>query len=177
MLVKAGALVDPTLPESLEKAQVFTTDLIVEGSACIGIDCASSESFGFDTLRPDHLGIMGYERDTSPGMDAIGTQSVIFERAWAPAPRTRPSFRTSTTGRWPLQRLPGLGPQVGVPRAVGHHQPPHAEEGSPHPANDSPPHGITPSAYSNARDVSKLRQTGPIPYIFVTAPPAVLEYP
>ncbi|WP_299421852.1 hypothetical protein [uncultured Shimia sp.] len=31
--------------------QVFATDLIVQGSACVGIDCVSSESFGFDTIR------------------------------------------------------------------------------------------------------------------------------
>lgn len=30
---------------------VILDDLIVEGSACIGIDCANGESFGFDTLR------------------------------------------------------------------------------------------------------------------------------
>lgn len=32
-------------------ADVIATDLIVQGSTCIGIDCTSSESFGFDTLR------------------------------------------------------------------------------------------------------------------------------
>ncbi len=31
--------------------QVFATDLIVQGSECVGIDCTSSESFGFDTIR------------------------------------------------------------------------------------------------------------------------------
>ncbi|MFY0659619.1 MAG: hypothetical protein JXR15_03935 [Shimia sp.] len=31
--------------------QVFLDDLIVEGSACIGIDCANGENFGFDTIR------------------------------------------------------------------------------------------------------------------------------
>ena len=41
----------PSAPAGAEKAQVFTTDLIVEGSACIGVDCTSSESFGFDTIR------------------------------------------------------------------------------------------------------------------------------
>ena len=33
------------------RAQTFTTDLIVQGSACVGLDCTSSESFGFETLR------------------------------------------------------------------------------------------------------------------------------
>jgi len=36
---------------STTSGQVFTTDLIVIGSTCIGVDCTSSESFGFDTLR------------------------------------------------------------------------------------------------------------------------------
>ena len=60
---------------------------------------------GLDTLRPDHLGAHGYTRSTSPGLDQVAAQSVVFEQAWAPAPRTRPSFRTATTGRWPLQAL------------------------------------------------------------------------
>lgn len=31
--------------------QVFLDDLIVGGSACVGLDCNNGESFGFDTLR------------------------------------------------------------------------------------------------------------------------------
>lgn len=31
--------------------QTFNTDVIVQGSECIGIDCTNSENFGFDTLR------------------------------------------------------------------------------------------------------------------------------
>ncbi len=31
--------------------QVILDDLIVDGSACIGLDCVNGESFGFDTLR------------------------------------------------------------------------------------------------------------------------------
>src|SRR5882757_6588638 len=30
---------------------VIPDDLIVQGSACIGLDCVNNESFGFDTLR------------------------------------------------------------------------------------------------------------------------------
>ncbi len=32
-------------------AQVIATDLIVQGSECVGTDCTSSESFGYDTVR------------------------------------------------------------------------------------------------------------------------------
>lgn len=33
------------------KDQVIPDDLIVQGSTCVGLDCVSDESFGFDTLR------------------------------------------------------------------------------------------------------------------------------
>jgi len=33
------------------RAQVFTQDVIVQGSECIGFDCVNGEAFGFDTLR------------------------------------------------------------------------------------------------------------------------------
>lgn len=66
---------------------------------------------GIDTLRVDHLSTNGYERQTSPGMTQIASQSLVFDQAWSPAPRTRPSFRTATTGRWPLPAMdaPTLG--------------------------------------------------------------------
>src|ERR1700733_4815382 len=31
--------------------QVIPDDLIVQGSACVGLDCVNNESFGFDTIR------------------------------------------------------------------------------------------------------------------------------
>jgi len=31
--------------------QVIADDLIVQGSACVGLDCVNNESFGFDTIR------------------------------------------------------------------------------------------------------------------------------
>jgi arylsulfatase A-like enzyme len=58
-----------------------------------------------DTLRPDHLSFFGYKRRTSPEIDAFAAESVVFDTAYAPAPRTRPSFRTATTGRWPLEAV------------------------------------------------------------------------
>ncbi len=57
---------------------------------------------GIDTLRQDALGAYGQARPTSPELDAWADQSVVFTHAWAPAPRTRPSFRTALTGREPL---------------------------------------------------------------------------
>jgi arylsulfatase A-like enzyme len=60
---------------------------------------------GLDTTRRDHLGFYGYDRPTTPELDQIAAQSVIFDQAWTSAPRTRPSFRSATTGRWPLEAV------------------------------------------------------------------------
>ncbi len=60
---------------------------------------------GLDTTRPDFFGIHGHSAPTTPELDAFARSSVVFDNAWAPAPRTRPSFRTATTGRWPLDAV------------------------------------------------------------------------
>ena len=60
---------------------------------------------GLDTTRPDHLGFFGYDRPTSPEIDEILRSSTVFDHAWTPAPRTRPSFRAATTGRNPLDAV------------------------------------------------------------------------
>jgi hypothetical protein len=39
----------PTTPVTND--QVIPDDLIVQGSACVGLDCVNNESFGFDTIR------------------------------------------------------------------------------------------------------------------------------
>jgi len=54
-----------------------------------------------DTLRADHLGAYGYEHDTSPALDAIAAESVLFERAFAAMPTTDPSHVALLTGRLP----------------------------------------------------------------------------
>jgi arylsulfatase A-like enzyme len=54
-----------------------------------------------DTLRADHLGSYGYKRPTSPEIDALAADGVVFENAWAHAPSTRYSMPALVTGRWP----------------------------------------------------------------------------
>ncbi len=55
-----------------------------------------------DTLRADHLGSYGYSRDTSPALDALAADGLVFENAWAHAPSTRYSIPAILTGRLPL---------------------------------------------------------------------------
>jgi hypothetical protein len=47
--------------------QVIPDDLIVQGSACIGLDCVNNESFGFDTIRLKENNTRIKFEDTSVG--------------------------------------------------------------------------------------------------------------
>ncbi|MEM6673351.1 MAG: sulfatase [Planctomycetota bacterium] len=50
-----------------------------------------------DTLRPDHLGCYGYERDTSPNIDAIAAEGAVFEQHISSAPWTLPAHAAMFT--------------------------------------------------------------------------------
>lgn len=56
-----------------------------------------------DSLRADHLGCYGYEKNTSPNIDALAAESVVFDRAFATAIPTMPSFTTMLSGLNPYR--------------------------------------------------------------------------
>ena len=55
-----------------------------------------------DTLRADHLGCYGYQRPTSPAIDALAGEGVLCERLLCPAIPTAPSYATLYTGQHPI---------------------------------------------------------------------------
>lgn len=55
-----------------------------------------------DCLRADHLGCYGYHRDTSPNIDRLAATSVVFDRFFASAIPTQPSFTTLYTGQYSI---------------------------------------------------------------------------
>ncbi|HEX3532214.1 MAG TPA: sulfatase-like hydrolase/transferase [Thermoanaerobaculia bacterium] len=68
-----------------------------------------------DTLRADHLSAYGYPRSTSPNIDRLAREGVLFHRAISQWPKTSPSFASmmsSTYGhtngliRTTAQRMP-----------------------------------------------------------------------
>ena len=56
-----------------------------------------------DALRADHLGAYGYGRATSPQIDALVAEGMLFERAYAQSPWTKPSIPTLFTSLYPIQ--------------------------------------------------------------------------
>ena len=56
-----------------------------------------------DTLRADHVGAYGYPRPTTPNIDALAAQSVVFEQAVSQSAWTRPAHASMLTGLYPAE--------------------------------------------------------------------------
>jgi arylsulfatase A-like enzyme len=56
-----------------------------------------------DALRADHLGIYGYERDTSPNIDRYFSKGTVYERAYSTEANTSPSVVSFLTGLLPQE--------------------------------------------------------------------------
>ena len=54
-----------------------------------------------DTLRADHLGCYGYTRDTSPALNALAAEGVLFERCYTSAPSTLLAHMSLMTACYP----------------------------------------------------------------------------
>ena len=55
-----------------------------------------------DSLRADHVGWHGYERDTTPNLDELAADGRVFSNAFAHACSTRPSFPSILTSSYAL---------------------------------------------------------------------------
>src|SRR5688572_10223671 len=82
-------------------------------AACSGSDSAAARTSAparrnlllivVDTLRRDHLGAYGYGKPTSPNLDALAKESVLFERCLAPSSWTGPSTASLLSGLYPAR--------------------------------------------------------------------------
>lgn len=55
-----------------------------------------------DTVRADHLSAYGYASPTSPELQKLASDSVVFEQTVSAAPWTRPSIAAILSGRYPV---------------------------------------------------------------------------
>ncbi len=68
-----------------------------------------------DALAADHVGFMGYSRDTTPNLDQWADRCVVFEKAFAQGPSTRLSVASFLTGLHDTQIERGEGRKVPYP--------------------------------------------------------------
>jgi arylsulfatase A-like enzyme len=71
--------------------------------AAVAADRPSFLVIVVDTLRADHLGCYGYARPTSPTIDRLAGEGVLFERAFSQSSWTKPATASLFTGRFPTQ--------------------------------------------------------------------------
>ena len=55
-----------------------------------------------DTTRQDHGSVYGYARETTPNLERLAAEGVVFAHAYAGAPTTAPSHATLFTGLYPI---------------------------------------------------------------------------
>jgi hypothetical protein len=74
---------------------------------CLGTSCGSGTPapnvllVTLDTTRVDRLGCYGHERPTSPGLDRLAAESVLYTRAYATTSWTLPAHASIFTGKLP----------------------------------------------------------------------------
>ncbi len=76
--------------------------------ASVGLGSCDSRPAGpnillitLDTTRRDHLGCYGYQRDTSPNLDRLAADSIVYTNAYAVSSWTLPTHASLFTGKLP----------------------------------------------------------------------------
>lgn len=97
------AVVVTPLVRRLLLALLLATPLVAAG-------CRSGETprpnvvlISIDTLRADHLRAYGYQRKTSPNIDALAASGVLFENALSPSSWTLPAHASLLSGVSPYR--------------------------------------------------------------------------
>jgi hypothetical protein len=84
------------------KDQVIPDDLIVQGSACVGLDCVNNESFGFDTIRLKENNTRIKFEDTSTGTGFPSTDWQLTANDSAPGGANKFSIEDVTAATVPF---------------------------------------------------------------------------
>ncbi len=69
-----------------------------------------------DTLRADHMSLYGYERATTPFIDGLAADAVVFDRARSQAACTFPSVNSLFTSRYAFDYYVQGEGQMGIPQ-------------------------------------------------------------
>ena len=91
------------------RKQSLTVLLLIAILGCGGGPGASRPNIiliVIETLRADHLSCYGYHRPTTPAIDRIARQSLVFTQAFSACPWTNPTIASFYTGRYPQSIFP-----------------------------------------------------------------------
>ncbi|MEO6709703.1 MAG: sulfatase [Planctomycetota bacterium] len=105
-----------------------------------------------DGLRYDHLGASGYDRNTSPALDALAGEGVFFKAAYSAAPWQVPAHMGLISGADPRIARKTLPASVAVNQASLWHLP----EAAPHPAAEFLGHGFSTALFYDHSNLSPV---------------------
>jgi len=102
-----------------KRAEVVLRVAIVVAAALAVVACAqpvdpppSVVLIVLDTVRADHMGLYGYERDTTPRLAEWAQRGTVFDNAFSTAAWTLPGVGSLLTGLYPSQHGAGIsGPR------------------------------------------------------------------
>jgi arylsulfatase A-like enzyme len=80
-------------------------NLLTAFAALLACGCTQSRPnvilISLDTVRADHVGAYGYRRDTTPNIDRLAGEGVVFENAFTPIPWTVGAHMSLLTSLYP----------------------------------------------------------------------------
>ncbi len=113
------------------KGRLLLANVVVALAGGLLISCAGEQKalrepprrpnvilISIDTLRPDHLGCYGYDRETSPSLDALCEEAVVFEETIAQAPSTLHSHASMFTSLLPHHHQATWAAKTRIPEAA-----------------------------------------------------------
>jgi len=86
--------------DGLTHPNAYETPLNGIDEDCSGMDSRLGDNvilIGVDTLRADHVGAYGYARNTTPNIDRLAAEGILFETCIAQSTWTLPSFASILT--------------------------------------------------------------------------------
>ena len=110
--VLAGAVAAAAMafvPSSTQAAQVFATDVVIQGSLCVGFDCVNGENFGSDTLRLKENNLRIHFNDTSNSGSFPTADWRIVANDQSNGGANYLAFQDSDAGTYPFRVLQGAG--------------------------------------------------------------------
>src|SRR6201993_2561421 len=85
----------------MRRACILCLFLLFPALAAAATDQPNVVLITLDTVRADRMGFLGSKLGLTPQLDALATQSVVFEHAYSQAPITPVSHATILTGTFP----------------------------------------------------------------------------
>lgn len=100
--VELAARLAPPVPHEgdADAVDVTASTPSADGKRALELSGRDLVLITIDALRADHLGAYGYERPTSPNLDRLAQEGVVFERAYTSTPHTSYAVVSLMTGKY-----------------------------------------------------------------------------